>query len=170
MMLAFEDFGDSGLPRLIRRAAAIVLAFCATLAVLVLALLISAGVLASLQGHKASVAMPRHVDVNGVDFAVELVNHIGADSQSLIGYTDCSTRRISISERATDRPGALMHELSHATVCTGALSGFLPLNLYFNSTTGAEHEAIYHFSEMWREMLRRNPDLARYLASENQAL
>jgi hypothetical protein len=59
----------------------------------------------------------------------------------------------------------VMHELTHAAVCTDAKGDFLPDNMYYNSVTPEDHEGIYAFTEIWGELLYRNPKLGKWLAS-----
>lgn len=111
-------------------------------------------------------SMPEHLDVNGTNWNIEQVSVVGAASQNLEGYTECATRHIVILRSSEDKHTALMHELSHAMVCTDAGGGFGVNNLYYNSTTSADHEGIYRFTALWAELLHRNPDLAFYLGQK----
>jgi hypothetical protein len=109
--------------------------------------------------------MPTQIDVNGTQWRIQLTTTFSDPNMG--GFTDCSLRLIYI-KASTDRTRTiLMHELSHAAVCMGADMGFHPNNLYFNSTDNGSHEGVYHFSELWAEILYRNPDLAAYLGSKN---
>jgi hypothetical protein len=107
-------------------------------------------------------AMPTTVDVNGVNWKIQQVANIGGPMSDLAGVTECSTKRIFISNGSMRKQTALMHELSHAAVCIDAGGGFMVNNLYYNSLTNLDHEGIYRFSEIWAELLIRNPQLALY--------
>lgn len=108
--------------------------------------------------------MPSEVDVNGVQFHIFLVNQVGPAEDGIVGHTSCSARTIVIARNGLGirRQTILMHELSHAAVCG---DDFHPNNMYYNSTTNEDHEGIYKFAEIWSEMLRRNPALARYMGA-----
>jgi hypothetical protein len=115
-------------------------------------------------GHTTPVVpqMPTQIDVNGVQWRIQIVPTLG----SLVGNTDCGRRVIYISALSIDKHTVVMHELSHAVVCMGADMRFISNNLWFNSTNMEEHEGIYHFAELWSELLERNPALAAYLGSK----
>lgn len=114
-----------------------------------------------------TVPMPSHIDVNGTQWRVQIVDDIVDPSGNRYsGFTHCDTRVIDVVGSAEDKRLILWHELSHAAVCMGADMNFLANNLYYNSTNSAAHEGIYHFSTIWDELFRRNPDLAAYLGSK----
>lgn len=102
--------------------------------------------------------IPSTVDVNGVMWRVVVVNK-PADTDVFLGYTSCLERRIEIAAREEDKQDGLIHELSHALVCVGDDS----VNGYYSQTNDEKHEAIYHFAQLWSELLRRNPAVADYL-------
>lgn len=105
--------------------------------------------------------IPQFIDVNGIQFRVSIEPLV----PPLYGYTYCESRTILLTP-AHDYREHLMHELSHAMVCTDAGGGFISKNAYFNQTTDDEHEGIYRFARMWAELFRRNPQVARYLAGD----
>lgn len=111
--------------------------------------------------------MPKAVDVNGVWWTISLVDAIDPSNLSMIGLTDCATRHIYISRKSMYPRVTAMHEINHAGVCTNSLTDFLPDNMYYNSTKPGLHEGIYRYSEMWAEILSRNPQLAAWLAEKD---
>jgi hypothetical protein len=106
--------------------------------------------------------MPTMVDVNGINWRIQTVTNIGGPNSGTMGLTDCSIRRIWISDESKRKPTVLMHELTHAAVCMDALTGFKVNNMYYNSESNDGHEGIYRFTNIWAEILIRNPKLALY--------
>lgn len=104
--------------------------------------------------------MPTNIDVNGVQWHVQVVSTIEGPTSGVVGYTECSLKRIYLTKDGKDRQTTLLHELMHTAVCK---DDFDVNNLYYNSLTNGGHEGIYKTSEILEELLRRNPALAAYL-------
>ena len=105
--------------------------------------------------------MPTTVDLNGTQWRIQVVEVLAPD---VVGYTECDKHVIYVLKVQRNIHEALVHELSHAAVCVDGL--FVTNNEYFNQTTNSAHEGIYHFAEIWSEILTRNPQLAAYLGSK----
>lgn len=110
--------------------------------------------------------LPKELDINGVYWRVSEVNKIGTPQTPLAGYTDCARKHIYISRESDRKATSIMHEVSHAVVCTDASEGFTVNNMYYNSKTNDGHEGIYAWSDVWSEILQRNPDLANYIVKQ----
>jgi len=118
----------------------------------------------------ALVPLPDHVDVNGTQWNISQVDFID-DGGAYVGITDCSTRHIYVvfNKKYPQSHGTiLVHELSHALVCTDAGWNFQPNNLIYNSTDAIKHEGIYQFAAMWAELLQRNPGLAEFISQKDR--
>lgn len=114
--------------------------------------------------------MPKHIDVNGIIWRTEQVDQLdiyGGDGGNKYAYTRCNIHVISFKIGSPNLRKLLLHELSHAAVCTDTIAGPIPNNFYYNSTTPEAHEGIYNFSDVWAELFYRNPDLANYLGSKD---
>ena len=123
----------------------------------------------SVATHKTSlISMPEQIDVNGITWRIKETDLTSMLGTKLNGYTDCSIREIYISSTAINKHTALMHEITHAAVCTDAAFDFTVNNLYFNSKTNVDHEGIYKFTEFWAAMLQRNTELAKYLTQKGE--
>lgn len=118
--------------------------------------------------HAAAAIMPTALDVNGTNWAIEQVPIGQVPAEKADGATNCGMRHIWIAKgyNGSAERRLLMHELTHAMVCTGADNGFSAANMYYNSTTNDDHEGIYKFTILWSELLQRNPGLALYLGNQ----
>lgn len=125
--------------------------------------------LSTVQAIKIGSPMPRHVDVLGVQWRVDVVRF---PDPSIQGFTECDKHVILMSSVGIHARQTLIHETLHAAVChyDAKAKDFIPANLWYNSKTEDGHEGFNNIAGVISELLARNPDLASWEAEGDISL
>jgi hypothetical protein len=106
---------------------------------------------------------PAHVRINGNRWTIKHFDR-ATDFPDLDGYTNCSSHTIYYrGPRNQDLQWIMWHEFLHAGACFGPeYDGH-----YWDNPDIKKHEGIYRLTAYLHELMRDNPELARWLIGGN---